>query len=110
MNIQDFYKYSQFATLAYVNWRRRSGLAPEEAIADANSASRVPGNVDTTIVDTLGEKIFQSTAKGGEGWTVSDFHSNDPSGFAASLFTKDGTNEKVLAIRGTEPSISPYVD
>lgn len=110
MNIQDFYKYSQFATLAYVNWRRRSGLAPEEAIADANSASRVPGNVDTTIVDTLGEKIFQSTAKGGEGWTVADFHQNDSSGFAATLFTKEGTTEKVLAIRGTEPGANPYLD
>ncbi len=112
MNIQDFYKYSWFSTLAYVDWRDESINAanPVFAIEDAANAKRVPGSVDTSTVDTLGEKIFSPITDGGEGWAVTDFHPNDSTGFAASLFAKEGTNEKVLAIRGTEPITFPPTD
>lgn len=43
MNIQGFYKYSWFSTLAYVDWRKASGLTAQESIEDAASAERVPG-------------------------------------------------------------------
>ena len=110
MNIQDFYKYSWFSTLAYVDWRDISQTDYREAIKDANNANRLPGNVNTPGIDTLGEKIFQSVTQGGEGWKVTDFHPNDSSGFAASLFAKEGSHEKVLAIRGTEPFTFPPTD
>jgi len=112
MNILSFYRYSWFSTLAYVNWRAISidTDAFQRPIEDANTATRVPGNVADTAVNTLGEKIFAPRSDGGEGWKVADFQPNDASGFAASLFTKGDTNEKVLAIRGTEPDVNPYLD
>ena len=79
MNIQDYYKYSLFSTLAYVDWRSISKTDYQSAIIDAANAKRVPGSVSTSAVDTLGEKIFSPTTDGGEGWSVSDFHPNDPS-------------------------------
>lgn len=42
MNIQDYYKYSWFSTLAYVDWRNASGLTTQESIEDAASAERLP--------------------------------------------------------------------
>jgi len=59
MNIQDYYKYSLFSTLAYVDWRKRTGLTPQEMIEDANSPDnpRIPGQF-SGAVDTLGEKIL----------------------------------------------------
>ena len=64
------------------------------------------GGNDNTI-NTLGEYIFRPTDEGeqdglkGLGWQLQHYQQNDPTGFAASLYG-DG-NEKVLAIRGTEP-------
>jgi hypothetical protein len=112
MNIQDYYKYSQFSALAYVEWRDISKTDFQEAISDANAASRIPGSVDPNnpVVDTLGERIFSPTTDGGQGWQVSDFHPNDPSGFKASLFTNSANGEKVLAICGTEPTSGLGVD
>ncbi|RLJ69174.1 hypothetical protein, partial [Sulfurisoma sediminicola] len=106
MNIQDYYKYSWFSTLAYVDWKTDAlnTTDPGPAIRDAASAERVPGDRLDTKVNTLGEKIFSPATDGGEGWQVADFQPNDAAGFAASLFVKAGTNEKILAIRGTEPS------
>jgi len=49
MNIQDYYKYAQFSTLAYVDWRRQLGLTYDEAIEDANNAGRVPGGIQGTV-------------------------------------------------------------
>ena len=44
MNIQDYYKYSLFSTLAYVDWREVSKNDYTAAIDDANAADRIPGN------------------------------------------------------------------
>jgi hypothetical protein len=48
MNIQDFYKYSQFSTLAYVNWSAASirNPVPGPAISDANAVARIPGDIN----------------------------------------------------------------
>ncbi len=103
MNISDYFKYSWFSDLAYVDWRTTAvGTAgkPSHAIEDANAAKRIPGNADTSTVDALGDRIFMQPTDGGLGWKLLDYQPNDATGFAASLFG-DG-NEKVLAIRGTE--------
>jgi Ca2+-binding RTX toxin-like protein len=108
MNIQDFYKYSWFSTLAYIDWKQDAiyslSGAPPIRDAMAGQSPRIPGDTTTDIIDSLGEKIFAPVSKGGEGWQVASFQPNDTAGFAASLFVKAGTNEKILAIRGTEPS------
>ncbi len=103
MNISDYYQYSWFSNLAYVNWRESSITNIQDTIEDANNSKRVPGIDDLGEINTLGEKIFKPVADGGEGWRVADFYPDDPVGFAASLFTNDSTGEKVLGIRGTDP-------
>ena len=76
MIIQEFYKYSLFANLSYVDWRsvsfgENSNLS--NAIQDANTAKRVPGVfLDSDGLNTLGEQIFLPSADGGEGWRVAD--------------------------------------
>jgi hypothetical protein len=67
VNVNDLYKYSWFSTLAYVDWRRQSGLSPRELIEDASTGSspRIPGAAEGPV-DTLGEKIFSPTTDNGE--------------------------------------------
>ena len=117
MKIADFYKYSWFADTAYVKWDDVNSVDAQAWIQAAHAASRIPGSTseDDNIVDTLGERIFQKTSVGGEGlhglgWQLLAFHTNEDSdsGFAASLYG-DG-NEKVLAIRGTEATLSGGID
>jgi hypothetical protein len=111
MTIQDYYKYSQLSSLAYVDWSDSSvgldkipNLAATQAIKDANSAGRMPGE-SAGDIDTLGEKFFMQ-----DGWRIADFQPNDNAGFKASLFTNAATGEKVLGIAGTEPDVNPYLD
>lgn len=113
MNIQECYTYSWFSSLAYVDWNpaavgldKNQAAAASQAIKDAQNANRIPG-ADGGPVDTLGEKIFRPD---GLGWRIADFQPNDAVGFSASLFVKQDTQEKVLAIRGTEPTSEPFRD
>lgn len=111
MNIQEYYSYSQLSSLAYVDWQADAvgtGADYRLAVADANGAQRVPGeiNVNDPAINTLGEKIFAPVTDGGQGWQVADFHPNDAEGFKASLFFNPTSGEKVLAIAGTEPGAS----
>ena len=105
MSINGYYKYSLLSNLSYVNWSASStgtNATLGDLIQDADNAERLPGDVEVTpnVIDTLGEKIFIQ-----EGWRVADYQENtEDTGFSASLFTKEATHEKVLAIRGTEPS------
>ena len=64
MNIQSLFEYSALSNLAYVNWTNISDIGA--IVDDANKAKRVPGKLDGDL-DTLGEKIFRSTAEGGLG-------------------------------------------
>jgi|GEM_PF-3632686 len=64
MNIQSLFEYSALSNLAYVNWTNINDI--DVIIKDANEAKRVPGEREGDL-DTLGEKIFQPTAKGGLG-------------------------------------------
>ena len=115
MRISQFYQYSWFSNLAYVEWAEADGIQtnpvntePEDLILAAHAAERIPGSTMSgdNNIDTLGERIFQKTSVGGDGfhglgWQLLDFHTyeDSDSGFAASLY--DDGNEKVLAIRGT---------
>ncbi len=119
MKISEFYKYSWFADLSYVKWAEAGDIednpsqtAPADLIfaANADGTERIPGEVEEdndSTINTLGEYIFRPTDEGeqdglkGLGWQLQHYQQNDPTGFAASLYG-DG-NEKVLAIRGTEP-------
>ena len=99
MKIRDYYTYSWFANLSYVHWSDDAwllGWNPNKAIDDANGASRVPGNRNNPAIDTLGEKIFIQ-----DKWQIAHYTPDDGAGFSATFFTKGNTNEKVLAIRGT---------
>ena len=99
MNIRNYYTYSWFANLSYVDWSTWGlGFVPATAIVDANSpnAKRVSG-IFGGPVDTLGERIFRD-----QQWRVLNYQASDSVGFSASLFSKGNSTEKVLAIRGTE--------
>lgn len=94
MTLRDYYKYSWFSNMAYVEWNVINTASRENMLNAANNAKRVPGNLNS-VTNTLGQEIFNK-----QGWTVSSFYENDASGFAANVF--ENGNEKVLAIRGTE--------
>lgn len=109
MKIAAFYKYSWFSDLAYVKWSDENTASVPLIINAANAAQRIPGSTTDNEINTLGEKIFQTTGAGGLGWQVLHFLENVPdSGFAASLYG-DG-NEKVLAFQGTNQVIDDLVN
>lgn len=91
MTLLEFYQYSGFSNMAYVKWSSLNTNNSGEMRDAANSANRVP--------TSLGNIIFNENQ---QNWTVPSFYQNDSVGFAANVFEKAGTNEKVLAIRGTE--------
>lgn len=107
MNASDYYKYAQLATAAYVDLSLELNLADGQRLATiANQQGRLP--------TALAQQFFDA----GNGWAVlgdprhlvtsgnlpRTLHDDPASGFAATLFRNKGTNEKVLAIRGTDPS------
>ena len=96
MTLKDYYKYSWFSNMAYVLWDETNTVNVSAMMGAANSQQRVPGNPNS-LATTLGQDIFITQA-----WSVTSFQPNDSTGFAANVFSKAGTNEKVLAIRGTE--------
>ena len=95
MKLHDYYTYSWFSNLSYVLWDN-GNIGTESSsfsrVDAANRALRAPTDLAT--------KIFAL-----DQWyipTLGGFESNDAFGFAANLFVNSKTNEKVLAIRGTE--------
>ncbi|MBI5615689.1 MAG: hypothetical protein HY943_05300 [Gammaproteobacteria bacterium] len=78
MKLQDIYKYSWFANLAYVLWVESEIGGTEEnakqAIEAANNEERIPGDRLGTGA-TLGERIFlDPTANGGGlGWRLINY-------------------------------------
>jgi hypothetical protein len=89
MNISEFYKYSWFADLAYVEWDSTNKTG-QQAIDAAKAAERAPQD--------LAEKIFLS---GNQNFSVLSYYPNDATGFKASLYGNG--SEKILSICGTEP-------
>ncbi|MCW8962772.1 MAG: hypothetical protein OQL16_03170 [Gammaproteobacteria bacterium] len=109
--ITDYYKYSQLATAAYIKLDGKittnGEIAVQDIIAEANSQGRLP--------ISLAEQLFDSSqqSNGQPVWTIPTgdyYYGNDDFGFAATLFRKGDENpsgnEMVLAIRGTEGTIS----
>ena len=79
MKIIDLYKYSWFSTLSYVKWSKADGIEndPRETeprfLITAAAEDRLPGESGgsgDTKADTLGEKIFYPTARGGLSWQL----------------------------------------
>ena len=102
MNLSDYFKYSVFANLSYIKWGEKASIGtqsdPRPRIRGAVEGFRVP--------EDLATQIFRD-----DQWyipTTNGFVPNDPSGFAANVFVKDNSNEKNLAIRGTETDTSLF--
>ncbi len=92
MNLQELYRHSWFANLAYVPWNESnvgSATEFEPRVAAANAAGIVPAVLGNTIFDPAQE-----------GWFIAHTQPNDTAGFAATLFSNG--DRQVLAIRGTE--------
>lgn len=102
-SILDYYKYAKLATAAYVQLEEEPGLGVDRIAFQANRQERLPLK--------LAEQMFLNPQDNPEAWTIpaGGYFGNDlTSGFAATLFVQ-GT-EKVLAIRGTEPTAQGGVD
>ncbi|RLJ61233.1 hypothetical protein [Sulfurisoma sediminicola] len=98
--ILDYYEFAKLSTAAYVNLKEFTGGM---IAAAANSQERLPIK--------LAEQMFDPENSGGQAvWTVrpAGYHGNDATGFAATLFERAG--QKVLAIRGTEPTAGSGID
>ncbi len=119
MNILNYYKYAQLATAAYV----RLGGSPRDGATFARLAS---SREQERLPSSIGQALFDPNVavSGVDQWTILRYYggdvpasidpiaSADKTGFAATLFqqvTQQGT-EKVLAIRGTEPTADGFVD
>ena len=98
MNISEFYKYSWFADLAYVDWDD-SNKSENKAVEAAIATKGTP--------QALAEKIFLSE---NENYSVLSYFANEDSdtGFKASLYGNG--SEKILALCGTEPEDNYSVD
>jgi hypothetical protein len=109
LTIAEIYKFSSLATASYV---RLGGYSPDAwqlmLPIEARLQERLPFE--------LGQFLFDLNAsnENPNPWKILDYYGgdipgvNDRSGFAATLFEQNG--EKVLAIRGTEPSEDLGVD
>jgi Ca2+-binding RTX toxin-like protein len=104
----DYYKYATLATAAYVRMGGRS--------LDGATFANEAGSPDQARLPTsLGTSLFNPEDPAAPRWQILSYYgsdarefSDDESGFAATLFQQD--EEKVLAIRGTEPGTDGAVD
>lgn len=104
MTITEYYKYAMLATAAYV----RMGSKGLDGAAFAAQAS---SDAQQRLPVAQGQYLFAPTEQlpNPSPWTVLSYYGGDASqgaadmsGFGATLFERSG--EKVLALRGTEPS------
>ena len=97
--ILDYYEYAKLATAAYVLMDKYPTFTEAQFALEADSSEQ------KRIPLALANQMFGS---GPTSWTIpaNGYHGNDPTGFAATLFERTGgsVTEKVLAIRGTEPT------
>jgi hypothetical protein len=103
--IQDYYNYATLATASYV----RMGGKPLTADAFVQEANAQQGG---RLPTEQAEYFFDpANAFGAPVWNILSYYgadasefSGDRSGFGATLFQDSANGEKVLALRGTEPS------
>lgn len=103
-NFIQYYEYSKLASAAYVNLMNLN----EKAVAkEVSKAERLP---EALANQTFDPNSKESKISGSLVWKVPEggFYGNDGEGFAATLFERAG--QKVLAIRGTEPTENLYSD
>ena len=108
--IADLYEYSKLATGAYV-------LLDAGPFDGATIAAKANADDQRCLPAALANQTFDKESDEGRGravWAIprnaygSGYSGNDGTGFAATLFERAGaagTVEKVLAIRGTEPTL-----
>ena len=114
--VLDFYKYSVLATAAYV----RMGSKPLDGATFAAQAASSPAQERLPIA--LGTALFNPPDNTTPRWNILRYYgvdntadaiaAADKSGLGATLFARGSgaTTEKVLAIRGTEPTADGTVD
>lgn len=102
-SILDYYDYAKLATAAYVILDGEPLTGQRiAALADSEEQKRIPIK--------LAEQMFVADPNSNPYvWTIptDGYHGNGDSGFAATLFARTdalGVTEKVVAIRGTEPT------
>ncbi|RLJ61235.1 hypothetical protein [Sulfurisoma sediminicola] len=112
-SILDYYQYSQLATAAYIDLDKAPRTDGAYLGSTISLFSQGQGRLPTPIANLLFDKDSTDAKKAGvtSVWTIptsalangnyNGYYGNDDTGFAATLFQKDG--QKVLAIRGTEP-------
>ena len=102
MNLSGYFKYSVFANLSNIKWGEKASIGtqsdPRPRIRGAFEGFRVPELLATQIFDK--DQWYIPATNG--------FVPNDPSGFAANVFVRGNSNEKVLALRGTEPDFTLF--
>ena len=107
MNYGDISRYAWFANLAYVKWEKTNNSADNQYNTDqfkmVDAASKDKDYLNTP--EALANKIFDEDQLK---YSVTSFQRNTASGFAASFYSNE--EEKILAIRGTEPTEQLGVD
>jgi len=90
--LQEIHKYAMLSNLAYVRWDSSNSSIPDDIIRAVVAANR--------STSSWAASYFQKPSL--DRWSIPSpaIHTNDATGFAATLFVSAG--EKVLAIRGTE--------
>lgn len=92
-SIEGYYEYAELALASYI---RLEGIDYTQGVGVTNLASNGGQKI---LPDALANQVFT----GADAWHIAHPYHNDTVGFAATLFERDG--EKVLGIRGTEPSV-----
>ena len=105
-NFIQYYEYSKLASAAYVNLNKIDGESIAKAVS-SDTNKRLPNALTNQTFDPNSK---ESKISGSLVWKVPEdgFYGNDGEGFAATLFERAG--QKVLAIRGTEPTENLYSD
>ena len=104
LTIKQIYDYAQLAGAGYVDLSRLPNFTSETLIARARNEepqSRMPEFLGTRFFTTEGWRILGDPRLQVGGVMV---HTDPASGFAATLFQRGTTGEKILSVRGTDPA------
>lgn len=100
-SILDYYEFAKLSAAAYIQLEDEPSTSGDKIAVLADKQERLPLALANQMFD---KNSKEAIASGNSVWTIENknaYHGNDETGFAATLFERDG--EKVLAIRGTEP-------
>ncbi len=117
--ILDYYNYAALATASYV--RLGNKVNPGDQSVSGSIFAETARDQDR-IPLVLGTALFNPADATAPHWNILSYYggdipanqdpiaARDASGFGATLFMNSATGEKVLALRGTEPSEDGFVD